>query len=58
MPQSIFSDLCDLVDQLERVTSRMEAGPVKDQLERLLEPFDALIDRTVGVEEPLPHDAD
>jgi hypothetical protein len=58
MSRSIFSTLCDLVDQLERVTSSLESGPVKDQLERLLEPFDALIDRTVGVEEPVPHDAD
>jgi hypothetical protein len=51
MERSIFATLCDLVDELERMTYRMESSPVKDQLESLLERFDAVIDRTIGLEQ-------
>lgn len=49
MSKSIFTTLCDLCDELDRLQRDLEPGPVADRLRDLVKRFDAVIDRTVGV---------
>ena len=46
---SIFSELCDLCNQLERAVQAMKDGPRKDHLGSLVHRLDLLIDRTIGI---------
>jgi hypothetical protein len=51
MQPSIFTTLCDLCDELDAYTRDLEPGPVRDQLEGLVQRFDSVIDRTIGLEQ-------
>jgi hypothetical protein len=53
MESSIFATLCDLADDFERTVRDLPSGPIRDRLEDLVQRFDAVIDRTIGVEEVL-----
>lgn len=58
MHKSLFVTLCEIVAEFEGLTARMESGPIKAQLEDVIERFDAVIDRTIGLEAPAAtHDA-
>ena len=50
MPASVFSRLCDLVDELGRIEHRMDHSEVQCALAAVIDHFDALIDDTVGLE--------
>lgn len=47
---TIFTRLCDLVDELGRIEHRMDHGAVQLALAELMTRFDALIGDTVGLE--------
>jgi hypothetical protein len=51
---TIFSDLCDVCNDLDHAVLALDPGPVQEQLEQLVARLDALIDRTIGLEVPLP----
>jgi hypothetical protein len=51
MHASIFSTLCDIVDDLQHYVRALNAGPTRDHLEDLVQRLDVVIDRTVGVVE-------
>jgi hypothetical protein len=51
MPLSIFAALCDVADAFDTYVRDLESGPQRDYLEGLLRQLDAVIDRTIGVEE-------
>ena len=46
---SIFSELCDLCNQLERAIQDLDDSPRKDHLGSLVERLDTLIDRTLDI---------
>jgi hypothetical protein len=51
MPPSIFTQLCDLADALDRVVRDLEPSPLRDTLAGLLTRLDEVIDLTVGLPE-------
>ena len=51
MSESIFATLCDLCDELATYVRDLEPGPVRDHLESLVQRFDNVIDRTIGLEQ-------
>ena len=53
---SIFSRLCDVVDDLSRHVDDLPHGATKLALEVIVHRLDAIIDATVGVECVVPHD--
>ena len=48
---TIFEALCHINDDFAGIAMRMEPGPEKDRLEALVQRLDAVIDRTIGVQE-------
>jgi hypothetical protein len=48
---TIFEALCHINDDFAGIAMRMEPGPEKDRLESLVQRLDAVIDRTIGVQE-------
>lgn len=57
MTESIFTRLCDLTDELQRLTRDVHPDGVRYQLEALCNRLDLVIDDTVGLAVPeLTHD--
>jgi hypothetical protein len=55
-PPTIFSDLCDVCNELDRAVLQLDPGPVQDAFEQLVARLDAIIDRTIGLEVPEPQE--
>jgi hypothetical protein len=51
MTKSIFADLTDIADTLSSYTHDFPPGPQRDKLEDLVHRLDAVIDRTIGLEQ-------
>jgi hypothetical protein len=51
MEPSIFTTLCDLVDELDTYVRDLEPGSVRDRLAHLVQRLDSAIDRTIGLEQ-------
>lgn len=58
MPQSIFTTLCDICDDLDSLVRSLEPGPAQDRFSTLVQRLDEAIDRTVGLEQPVPQESD
>jgi hypothetical protein len=52
MQPSLFLTLCDICDEFDTYARGLEPGPARDHLESLVQRFDSVIDRTIGVECP------
>ena len=50
----LFLELCDLCNALDHLVVGLEPGPVQDRFKALLADFDAVIDRSVGLEAHTP----
>jgi hypothetical protein len=51
MSQSIFTQLCDIADALDRYVRDLEVGPQRDTLEGLLHSLDEVIDDMAALPE-------
>jgi hypothetical protein len=51
MSKSIFTALCDIADTLSTYARDFPAGPQREKLEDLVQRLDAVIERTIGVED-------
>jgi hypothetical protein len=51
MEPSIFSTLCDIVDAFDAYVRDLDPGPAYDHLSALVQRFDSVIDRTIGLEQ-------
>jgi hypothetical protein len=51
MQPSIFSQLCDICDEFDTYVRDLEPGPVRDHLSALVQRFDSVIDKTIGLEQ-------
>lgn len=59
MNESVFTRLCDLADELLRLTRDVQPDGVRYQLEHLAHRLDLVIDDTIGLEVPaLTHEED
>lgn len=54
---SVFTTLCDLVDELQRQVRSLDHSPQKLALEALVDRFDLLIDQTIGLDVPALEEA-
>jgi hypothetical protein len=50
--ETVFARLCDVTDELQRLTRDLGHSPFKLALERLVDRLDLIIDDTVGIEVP------
>ena len=53
MTTSIFSQLDAIADDLDRATRALEPGPLQDRFIVLVQRLDEVIDRTIGLEQPM-----
>jgi hypothetical protein len=51
MPHSIFVTLCDILDEFDAYVRELPLGPDADRLGALVHRLDAVIDRTIGLEQ-------
>jgi hypothetical protein len=52
MSETVFTRLCDVTDELQRLTRDLEHSPFKLAIERLMDRLDLISDDTVGIEIP------
>jgi hypothetical protein len=58
MAPSIFQTLVNVCDDLDRAVRALEPGPQQDRFSALVQRLDEAIDRTIGLEQPLPPEED
>jgi hypothetical protein len=55
---SVFTQLCDIVDDLSRLVRDLDPGPTQMALEVLVDRLDCCIDATIGLEVPALEEED
>ena len=58
MAASLFLTLDAICDDLDSAVRALEPGPLRDRFTVLIQRLDDAIDRTIGLEEPVPPDED